>query len=65
MKGELELKISVVENGFVVYDNSGKEGFKCKMWAFESAKSLGQFVLEWAEENIDPPDMKKIKGQNK
>jgi len=45
------LKIEAVENGFVVYEQDRhKTGMQGKVWAFETAATLAQFTLEYAEQ---------------
>lgn len=48
---DIELKVSIVENGFVVCEKIiTNENTSYKTWAFESAKPLSEFVLKWAAE---------------
>lgn len=45
----MDLNIRVVENGFIVCESPGRMGGTDKQWAFETAKGLSDFILEWAE----------------
>ena len=47
----MELKIEVVENGFVVWESCGY-GNKARCRAFESPMTLARFCQKWAEENF-------------
>lgn len=45
------LRVEVAKNGFVVFENdSPAQGIMGEMWAFESAATLADFMLEWGEE---------------
>ena len=45
------LKIDIAENGFVVYEAHYDCGVMGKMWAFESAETLADFVQIWGDGN--------------
>jgi hypothetical protein len=45
------LKIDIAENGFVVYEQTIEHGVFGKQWAFESAKTLADFVSDWGHGN--------------
>lgn len=50
------LNVETTENGFIVIEGEPQmAGVRGKTWSFETAKSLSQFVKEWAEENINSP----------
>jgi hypothetical protein len=45
------LRIDVAENGFIVYEQNHSGGVIGKIWAFESAENLAEFVQIWGEGN--------------
>ncbi len=46
----MNIRIEVVENGFVVYEDAGM-GLSGKKWAFESAQALSKFILQWGKDS--------------
>ena len=45
-----DLVIEVAENGFIVVEGNPREPMVMgKKWAFETPKSLSDFILDWGE----------------
>ena len=42
-----DLKIEVVENGFIVYAGGYPTGVRTKSWVFNDAIVLGKFIEGW------------------
>jgi len=60
------LRIETAQNGFLVYEGDLRNtGMLGKTWAFETALSLADFILEWGRENSDSHDMKQAKKEVK
>jgi len=45
------LRVEIAVNGFVVYVGKDRDKHESSTYAFESAKSLGKFMLDWGEGN--------------
>mgnify|MGYP003149300826 CR=1 FL=1 len=51
-----DLKVIVVENGFIAYDFTGAQiGTKAKSFVFKDAVSLSVFIKDWGERNTKLP----------
>jgi len=55
-----QINVQEVENGFIVYELGPKNApapslapSSNRMWAFESAKSVGDFVVKWGNGTYD------------
>ena len=47
-----ELRIEVVENGFVVMEIGERLGEAYSKWAFESSETLAVFIKNWGRDNF-------------
>ena len=64
MNNSGDLKIEVAENGFIVYEGNEDRALIGKKWAFESSKTLSNFVYEWGVGNTKVNTNEIQSGQN-
>lgn len=58
------LVIETAENGFIIYEDNGRDMMVGKKWAFETAESLAGFVKDWGKSEQERPIKEKAGEQN-